>query len=467
MFIIIGLVILGLVLILNIPTDSELTISSDFSTDPIVNFVDECIQESILSGLKANGYSSLDVLENHVNSEVKQCTDDFSNFATFTVIGEDVSSDLVLSDDNLTIKANVNFPLTISSDNKYSKLSSFYVEFKLDRAMKLYTPGVISEISQLTSVDGNANLIIPAGTTVSVPGGAPVTSLSIVMKDVTDVKGDFLGNIMYNLKPNGAQFSKNLILEIKYEDEDLVAIPDGSNPEDYLSIATFDSAFDPVLAKPVLSSVNKGINLVTTNTNHFSSWVVTSTAANQNFQWKHYLDQPGGIYGGRRTAVRWPSAFYTNYGMRSSGTKSIAETTNMAFYQDDIGNGASHRLSYGQGSKTPSSFSGTIDVIFCENGMTFAKGRVSPTQEKNIDVHSLTCLSPDCGGPAATACVGTTGAGGGAGGCTAVGIPSSPANCDSWDYSASQACPAGYVNCDGENNCGFSGVCADCPVECP
>ena len=181
LFIIIGIVILvlfGIVLSLRQEQFSDFEIGD---TSAVSSFTSACIKETLEKGVINVGYDSLSSLESYVNTNLGDCTGDYSEFKEYTITSGPIDSEVTISDNNESLIAKVDYSLKVSKGKATQELNDFIVETPLITETKL----VPHETVIASSSDLVAQLEIP-GNVIPRLNGQPYTEIGVSIENTDD-----------------------------------------------------------------------------------------------------------------------------------------------------------------------------------------------------------------------------------------------------------------------------------------
>ncbi len=283
LFVIVGIILLisfGIIFFIkNNLSKQETDISTNFETQKVqlASQIQECIRietkEAVfLYGL--NYWSSKEEIEYYIENNLENCVD-FEAFenAGLRIEKEDIKANTTISGNYLEV--DVNYPITMSNMISSADIENFiynmeiskekYIEDGENAVIELKDAGVKLEIAEGTLIEGDNKISIEARG-----------------KNIVEAYFDRnVANILYELGPDNARFSKPIKLSIEY-DEDII-------PEDYieddLSIVYFDSDSGKwIELETVLDKKN---NIAIANIEHFS---VYSLAWIEQYQERFFFD---------------------------------------------------------------------------------------------------------------------------------------------------------------------------------
>jgi hypothetical protein len=173
---------------------------------------------------------------------------------------------------NKHVDVSVSMPLTISKDKFSQAISSFSYSMRLESSISLQLDddNRLKSEQTIMSSDGDSVLVIPEGTKVTYDG---LTVENIQKIIIPTKRKNILGHIMYDIKPDGLEFSRPATLQISYEGED---IPSGTE-EDKLRVVYCME--DECLAVP--STVDKLNKVITATITHTTPYGIDISCATQ------------------------------------------------------------------------------------------------------------------------------------------------------------------------------------------
>ncbi len=243
------------------------------TTSPVKPYTEGCIEATLEKGLFEVGFSNMRKLEDFMNNHLKECTDDFTSFAGMNITEGRVISKINKTEDNLSIIVEVNYPLTIKAQDSTYKLDEFYVNYLMVSETRLQ--GVTTRTS-IDSQNGMASVVFPAGVSAIDADGNSLESIKMSMKDkkLNPSSDEIVGELVYNLQPDGAEFDTPLKLIIRYEDFDDDGIVDGTDvDENEIKIANFDENTQTWVN--LNTQVDTKNNFAESSITHFSDYGLT------------------------------------------------------------------------------------------------------------------------------------------------------------------------------------------------
>ena len=272
------ILLLAVMLVTNIrdkENDIEDPVLSPSEANSVKLYAEKCIKETIEQGLLDVGSSDLFRLEKYLENNVRVCTNDFSVFRDFQVEEGIISSDIDRTDDELNLLINVDYPLTIKKGDATREVSEFYMTYALSSDVQLsIVGGVTDSVAEVYSRNMLATLTIPSGTDARNIDGTPVNSVSMIIRDNLEYKGDTIGYTIYDLNPDGATFNPPIEMSIKYDETKLSPIV----AEESIVISYQDNGV--WVAYP--SWVDTVNNIVYANVSHFTNTSATTNTSTVN-----------------------------------------------------------------------------------------------------------------------------------------------------------------------------------------
>ncbi len=271
LFIIVGILLVAISLFMFYPQKQDIVKQpTNFDTKPVKIFIDNCIKQSLENGIDDVGFHDSLLLENYLNNNIKTCTNNFVQFPGASILEEDIHSSVILTEDNLTLVINIDYPITITTESSETRFSAFYLNYALSSHLVLDTNMSITLFPYIVQSENLAAILdIPPGTNITLKNGTPVDEVSIEIMDNYQFSGDTIGFLSYDLKPDGATFNPPITLQIKYDE---YLLPKGVE-EQYLKISYFDLSLFDWVSWP--STVDIENNIVTANISHFTPMSIT------------------------------------------------------------------------------------------------------------------------------------------------------------------------------------------------
>ena len=266
-FIILGILFVVIFFFLSyIQTIEKPEVELPIDAAPIKSFTNSCIKSTLEQGLFDVGYANFVTLENYMNNNIKICIKGFSVFQGINITGEDISSNINLTQNNQTLITNIEYPLTIKQQGSTSKLNEFYLSYDLTSQINLQTVnGITQSQTSINSQNMAVVLNIPSGVNATIEGNY-LNLINIEIKNSANYNGPVIGQLVYDLKPDGSVFNPPIKLTIEYDESD---IPPGMDEND-LKIGYFEDIW---LSIP--SVVDPIDNTVTAHIDHFSEYGIT------------------------------------------------------------------------------------------------------------------------------------------------------------------------------------------------
>lgn len=280
LFLIVGVVLLitfGIFFYLRISINKQSSdISTNFETQKVqlASQIQDCVRIETKEAVNLYGlnyWSSKEEIEYYIESNLDDCID-FEAFenAGLRIEKEEIKANTTKSGNYLEVK--VKYLITLSNKISSAEIENFIYNMeiskekyianeegytKTDNIIELKDAGIKLEITEGTLIEGSENKI----------------SIEARGKNIVEAYFDRgVSNILYELGPDGASFSKPVKLSIEY-DEDI--LPEGFT-EDDLSIVYFDE--DSGTWKELETTLDKKNNIASANIEHFSvyslAWIV-------------------------------------------------------------------------------------------------------------------------------------------------------------------------------------------------
>jgi len=268
LFLIVGVIILisfGIIIYLKVGLTKKTTeISTNFETQKVqlASQIEDCIRIETKEAVNLYGlnyWSSKEEIEYYIESNLDDCID----FETFENVGLEITRGEIKA--NTTKSGNylevvVDYPMILSNKISSAEIENFIYNMEISKE-KYIDKRHVWEDTVIELKDAGVKLEIPEGTLIE--GG----------KNIVEAYFDRgVSNILYELGPDSASFSKPVKLSIEY-DEDI--LPEGFT-EDDLSIAYFDE--DSGTWKELETTLDKKNNIASANIEHFSvyslAWII-------------------------------------------------------------------------------------------------------------------------------------------------------------------------------------------------
>lgn len=288
LFIIVGLVLViaavGFFLLQSQPTDIDNkgylsdTASLESAHNVLNMQIQKCLETLTMEAIdiKGIGDGSAEMIRAFINLKLDECIDfeyitnqgfsiDKAGFETVVVVNED------------TILVELSYPMTIRKDRSVSTLDTFSYSIKrlTTERLELSGSGATVKEVRIRTEDEDAELVIPEGTVITRPDGtvADELSLNIVEKNFGGLSNNVvLGQIVYGGIPDGVTFSKPLVLNIKYNPEDLPA----DEPEENIVVGWLNNGVWVGLPS-VVDTENK---IVSAKIEHFTNFTILVPSCN-------------------------------------------------------------------------------------------------------------------------------------------------------------------------------------------
>jgi len=274
------LVILLVFVLLMQARTSDLGHASEKTIDinPIEGFVEQCILQSLEKAIEFYGLMDMQNISQYIDYNLPLCTGNFDIFPAVEIIEETPITEVDMDIDNLTLFVKTLYPLHITNSIAEVKIEDFYIQYSLESSSSLNLVGskITSDLT-VQSSDESATLNILDGTLVS-NNGVFVDSITILMQsnEIYPSTGDvIIGNIIYDLGPDGTGFNPDLSLIIEYDD----LLEEEYDP-DMFAISYFNGLNWVQLP----SSVDKVNNTVTARISHFSAYTITYLDSAQGYR---------------------------------------------------------------------------------------------------------------------------------------------------------------------------------------
>lgn len=224
MFIVVGIVVLLVTVMLFYLSSSrqggllekEIKRSSSFDTTLIAGYIADCAKETLVDAVSLHGLNETKLSE-HINENLKNCTD-FSTFEGIETGTGEISSSVMLTADNKTLLANITFPVTLEKDQNIKTIKEYYTSYDLTVHINISADNSSVILDDVFSYANNddLNLTIPAGTKMTGANGTPVDKIEI---QIVHISPENEGVVDYEFRPENVSFSPYAILVLKYRDE--------------------------------------------------------------------------------------------------------------------------------------------------------------------------------------------------------------------------------------------------------
>ncbi len=281
LFIVLGIVILAVVGLLfgvrNAMQDStEAPLGQadlDATQNSLEKQIDICLMDKVREGMDYYGAlpDAQEQIRAYVEREVPRCVDlVFYESQGLTIKSAAFSANVLVSSNAVIVGAQ--YPLEIADADGTAKVRDFgyNVEIVTSEELSYDAGGRIIEDVSIISGDGDAQLFIPAGARVLTDSGEPVDEITLELIDKTEggmSNSHILGEIIYDIQPDGVRFSPPAELTISYLPGHAIG------PESSLTIAYFDEARGFWRSLP--SYVDTGSNTVTALITHLTNHALT------------------------------------------------------------------------------------------------------------------------------------------------------------------------------------------------
>ena len=258
---------------------SQLSLTSE--TASFKNYVQSCLEETTNEGIDYFGVLDISepLIEEYIEGELPKCVD----FQAFEEFGLEVSDGVIKSEVLITDKSilvDVTWPLTLEKQGSVAKMSEFNYYLKRERSAE-FTFDANDETTEeeiIRTEDGDAELVIPAGTRVYDSSGNVVdeVTLKVLDKNFEGMSNaPVVGMVVYNGLPDGARFDPPITMTIDYEPYD---IPPGV-AEESLRIAWFDKRAG--IWKSIPTQVDTVNHRLTAQIRHFTLVAVAARCSNE------------------------------------------------------------------------------------------------------------------------------------------------------------------------------------------
>lgn len=277
-FVIIGIILLVAILfIITISPKKEKIPEIDLalSINQIKSFTDSCIKITLEKGIFDVGFIEVGELESYINNNLKNCTGNYNIFNGLNITEGPISSEVKITDDDESLDLKINYLLNIQKENKTAEISEFFSKYGLEFESSIHSiNGITSTPLVVDSKNNLARLNIPEGIISLNSDGSYLKSVNILIKDKKSFPsspGRIIGNLVYDLRPDGAKFNKSITLEIKYDDENNDSYVDGTTiKKRNIEIAYFNRSKNEWVSIP--TEVDKTMNIARAEITHFSEY---------------------------------------------------------------------------------------------------------------------------------------------------------------------------------------------------
>ena len=224
-----------------IETSSSQQQSFEFNKENFQDYFNQCSRNSIINANEEFGIrqSNKKNYENYVSLKIKYCMDPLLNeFKKSNYSIDEGSVRTTVAFNEKTISVNVDYPIKISKEDIDFDFENYKITFPRENYISIVN--MDDQEILLPSTDKRVQIIVPAETSIIDKHGNSITSLSIKLidKNFDGLENKVVvGNLIYEIQPKGAKFSKPIELSIDFRNKD---IPQTVN-ENSLSIAWWDS----------------------------------------------------------------------------------------------------------------------------------------------------------------------------------------------------------------------------------
>ncbi|MBD3203132.1 hypothetical protein GF327_02480 [Candidatus Woesearchaeota archaeon] len=273
-----------------------------------------CVEQKVDKAIETYGISNTEKdIEIYINKELDSCVNWklFEDIGTNTIRGGGPNAKITIFDESLI--ANIDYPITINVQDAEAELSEFNYNLHLSETSDVVQDenGITKKEIRLRSSDENILLIIPEDTKIQdkdhiifvdeifeTPDGfkeivkVPKTILvEPVMVDNIKLKlenrdssfNEVLGEIVYDLSPDGIYFDKAIEIRISYADMNI-----GSYDETKLRIGYYNEEKNKW--EDITKSVDTSSKEIIGETNHFSTFAALKPKTYQ--QTEHCIQLP-------------------------------------------------------------------------------------------------------------------------------------------------------------------------------
>ncbi|MFT4303187.1 MAG: hypothetical protein ACMXYG_01360 [Candidatus Woesearchaeota archaeon] len=290
-FLILGLVlVIVFVLFLSLLNISQSSVnirqsSESFNQMLLKNYMDTCLLNTFSDTVVQIGYSDTDFLSERIPYNINHCLDSFDALDYLSFSYSDITSDIILTDDNSNLLLLARMPLKLKSDRSEVTASEFYLNYKMFMEQNILSDPLTGEIlydTTISSPDSVFNLFIPAGVTALKSDNTPVESISLEIKNNIDYPAllnsneVLVGALYYKIQPSGVTFDDNVSLVVKY---DSFILPDIVNEND-LFILVVDEVSNTVQRLDTIVDLDNKV--LYANLTHFSSFAIASYYVHSN-----------------------------------------------------------------------------------------------------------------------------------------------------------------------------------------
>ncbi len=277
LFIILGIVLVSfLFYVSTLKSNNEITKTQILDTKPIKLFVENCLISKTSEAIPIVGFAFLNLTEDYLNDNLKDCIKNFSAFPEIKIEEGNISSDIIIPNDNRSLIVNLNYPLSIYKGPSKSEISDFRIVFPLSDELNIPTTTASYPLMSLFSSGQRPELTIHDSTNAIDNTSNPLSSITVTLEDII-MQGLYnetaLSLLSYNFEPDGANFDPPLRVTIPY-DESL--IPLGYDEED-LKLSYWNDGF----WNSWPTEVDTENNILIANVTHFTKSTPTSWTENQ------------------------------------------------------------------------------------------------------------------------------------------------------------------------------------------
>jgi len=238
-------------------------------TSSFQSHVEQCLRQEVLAAVDRYGVLSgqEEYIARHVQSALPGCID----LRVYEQAGWDISAGVPKASVQLSpevLAVDVEYPLSGRGPSGEFSLDQF--EFSLPRAssaeLRFNSDGQLPDDVSIPSSDGDAELILPKGASITDSSGSPVRELSlrVLERDFNGLDNPLVvGMVAYEVQPD-ARFSSPVTLKVQYRDED---VPRGVD-ERSLTLGHWDTSRGIWRSRPTEVDTRK--NTLTARFSHFS-----------------------------------------------------------------------------------------------------------------------------------------------------------------------------------------------------
>ncbi len=211
--------------------------SSSLEVTNVKELVEDCMEYYLEKGLSQYG-DDLEEFEEYLDFYVKQCVEDMEKAMFEVEVFEEeneyfgykadfgvLSTNLKLSNDEKSMIVDANYLISYEDDSKQVSIENFNIIMPISNnvEIKYDAEGKVKNDYLLVSPDKKYNLKIKKGTIAKVDGNN-VEKISLEIKDKDSYLAPYthvMGEVVYELNPDGATFNPPLELTFYYDQEDL------------------------------------------------------------------------------------------------------------------------------------------------------------------------------------------------------------------------------------------------------